>query len=163
MLPANYLLKCNKEQLTVFAKSIFCIDSEMYSYWILYSTLQQADKSNLSLIYIWSRRWDSCLTKELGFNSQQGQVFHTESILAPGPPSLLSSGYWGLFPEGVKWPGCEVDHSSPHSVKVKNGGAILPLQMSSWHGAWLITHRDNFTFIAYMIIIQPEEGNCNDY
>jgi len=30
-----------------------------------------------------------------------------------GPPTLLSSGYWG-----VKWPGHEADHSPP-SAKVK--------------------------------------------
>jgi len=36
------------------------------------------------------------------------------------PPSLLSNGYWGLFPWGVKWMGHEADSSPP-----------LP-HMSSW-------------------------------
>jgi hypothetical protein len=34
-----------------------------------------------------------------------------------GPPSFLSSGYWGLF--GVNWPGHEADHSLPTSSEVK--------------------------------------------
>jgi len=36
------------------------------------------------------------------------------------PPSLLSNGYWGLFPWGVKWPGHEGDHSPSSRAKVKN-------------------------------------------
>jgi hypothetical protein len=43
-----------------------------------------------------------------------------------GPTSLLSSGYRGFFPWGVKQPGHEADHSPPSSAKVKNGGAIPP-------------------------------------
>jgi hypothetical protein len=41
------------------------------------------------------------------------------STLALGPPSLLSSGYQGLFPRGVKQPGREANHSPPTSDKVK--------------------------------------------
>jgi hypothetical protein len=36
-----------------------------------------------------------------------------------GPPNLLSIGYRGLFPPGVKRPGCEADHSPPVSAEVK--------------------------------------------
>jgi hypothetical protein len=36
-----------------------------------------------------------------------------------GPPSFLSNGYRGLFPRGVKRPGCEADHSPPTSAEVK--------------------------------------------
>jgi hypothetical protein len=43
-----------------------------------------------------------------------------------GPPSLLSSGYRGRFPYGVKRPECEADHSPPSSAEVKNVGAIPP-------------------------------------
>jgi hypothetical protein len=33
---------------------------------------------------------------------------------------------------GVKWPGCETDHSPPPSAKIKNGEAmLLSLRMSS--------------------------------
>jgi hypothetical protein len=36
-----------------------------------------------------------------------------------GPPSLLSNGYPGLFPQGVKRQGRESDHSPPISAEVK--------------------------------------------
>jgi hypothetical protein len=36
------------------------------------------------------------------------------------PPSLLSNGYWGSLSLGVKWLGCEADHSPLTSVEVKN-------------------------------------------
>jgi hypothetical protein len=39
------------------------------------------------------------------------------------------------------------DSSPPSSAKVKKIGAIPPLpHMSSWRSAYLIKHRDNFTF-----------------
>jgi hypothetical protein len=37
-----------------------------------------------------------------------------------GLPSLLSNGYRGLFPQGVKRPGREADQSPPTSAEVKN-------------------------------------------
>jgi hypothetical protein len=41
-----------------------------------------------------------------------------------------------MVSQGIKWQGCEMDHSPPSSVEVKNGGAIPPLpHMTSWHGA----------------------------
>jgi hypothetical protein len=40
-----------------------------------------------------------------------------------------------------------IDHSSPSSAEVKNGGAIPPLpHMFSWYKALLIKHRGNITF-----------------
>jgi hypothetical protein len=36
-----------------------------------------------------------------------------------GPPSLLSNGYRGLFPQWVKRPWREADHSPPTSAEVK--------------------------------------------
>jgi hypothetical protein len=36
-----------------------------------------------------------------------------------GSPKLLSNGYRGLFPRGVKWPGREIDHSPPTSADFK--------------------------------------------
>jgi hypothetical protein len=49
-----------------------------------------------------------------------------------GPPSLLSNGYQPQFPQGVKRPGHEADHSHPSSAEVKNGGVMPPLpNMSS--------------------------------
>jgi hypothetical protein len=44
--------------------------------------------------------------------------------------------YWGLFPQGVKWPGREANYSPACSAEIKNGRAIPPLpHMSSWCGA----------------------------
>jgi hypothetical protein len=53
-----------------------------------------------------------------------------------GPPSFLSSGYWGEISPGVKQQGHEADHSLLSSSEVKKGGVIPPfLHMSSWHSA----------------------------
>jgi hypothetical protein len=58
-----------------------------------------------------------------------------------------------LFLE-LKLPGREADHSPPASAEVKNGGDILPLpDTSSWHSAYFIKLRDNFTFTFYIVII----------
>jgi hypothetical protein len=55
-----------------------------------------------------------CTTKELEFDFRQGQdtfLFSTESkSWLQGPPSLLFSGYQGLFFPGLKRPGREVYH-----------------------------------------------------
>jgi hypothetical protein len=57
-----------------------------------------------------------------------------------------------MFPRALKRPGCEVDHS-PSSVEVKNGGCIPPLpHTSSWRGAKLIKHRDDFTFFNLLMM-----------
>jgi hypothetical protein len=59
-------------------------------------------------------------------------------------------GTGGSSPE-VKGQGYEADHSSPSSVKVRNGGAIPPHPHTPlWHGAKLIKHREIFTFIFPM-------------
>jgi hypothetical protein len=53
------------------------------------------------------------------------QVFLISRFIKPlsfflwGSPSLLSNGYQGLFPLGVKRPGREADHSPPSSAEVK--------------------------------------------
>jgi hypothetical protein len=51
------------------------------------------------------------------------------------PPSLLSNGYWGLFPfPGVDRPGCETDLSPPTSAEVKK--------------TWIYTSIPPYTFMA---------------
>jgi hypothetical protein len=41
----------------------------------------------------------------------------------------------------------KVTNSPLSNAEVKNGGAMPPPpSMSSWHSAYLIKHRDNFTF-----------------
>jgi hypothetical protein len=48
---------------------------------------------------------------------------------------------------GVQLEVREAERSLPSSAEDKNGEAITPLShTSSWHGACLIKHRDNFTF-----------------
>jgi hypothetical protein len=53
-----------------------------------------------------------------------------------GPPNLLSNGYRGLLPCGVKRPGRETDHSSPNNAEVKKSEPVHPLPHTlSWHSA----------------------------
>jgi hypothetical protein len=49
-------------------------------------------------------------------------------------PSSYSMGTGGSFPE-VKRQEREADHSPPSSAEVKNGRAVSPLCLSSWHNA----------------------------
>jgi hypothetical protein len=63
------------------------------------------------------------MTRVLGFNSQQGlgifsSPLHPEWLR--GSPSLLYSGYQGLFLAEVKQAGHEADHLPPTGAKVKN-------------------------------------------
>jgi hypothetical protein len=52
----------------------------------------------------------------------------------------------GTLSKGVNRPGSKTDYSPPSSAEIHNGGAITPLHhTSSWRGAELIKHRDNFT------------------
>jgi hypothetical protein len=52
--------------------------------------------------------------------------------------SLLSSGYVGLFPWGVKRPGRESDHSPPTSAEVKK--------------MWICTSTPPYAFMVYCLI-----------
>jgi hypothetical protein len=59
-----------------------------------------------------------------------------------GPPNLLSNGYWGLFFPGVKL----TAHLQlvPRSSKC---GSIRPVPHTpSCRSAWLVKHRDSYTF-----------------
>jgi hypothetical protein len=52
------------------------------------------------------------------------------------PYSLLSNGYLGRFPMGIKRPGREANHLLPSSAKIEKGGAIPPFfHVSSRHSA----------------------------
>jgi hypothetical protein len=59
------------------------------------------------------------------------------------PTSLLTNGYQGFFPWGVKWLGSEVCHSPPPSAEVKNVWSYTSTPPIRLHGVVL---RDNFTF-----------------
>jgi hypothetical protein len=91
----------------------------------------------------------------------QGSVPGRGRRFLPSPVARPALGHtqpfvqWVLGPLslGVKWPGCEADHSPPSSAEDKNGGDIPPLpHMSSWHIAYLIKHRNNFTFYIITLI-----------
>jgi hypothetical protein len=58
----------------------------------------------------------------------------------------------------------ETDHSPSSRAGVKNGGAIPPLpHTSSGRGAWLIKHRDNFSFTLILIEIQFPRAKSYSY
>jgi hypothetical protein len=61
-----------------------------------------------------------------------------------GPPSLLSSGYRGLFRRVYSSLGVKLTTVS--SAEVKKGGALFPLShMPSWHLS--IKYMDKFAFV----------------
>jgi len=75
---------------------------------------------------------------ELGFESRQGQeIFFSPKGLerSQGPTMSYLIGTAIIFAR-VKRPGCEVDHSPPFSVEVKNGWrhSSAPPYMTSWRG-----------------------------
>jgi hypothetical protein len=87
-------------------------------------------------------------------SDQQGQDFFslfgtaTRPALVPTQPTIQ----WvpEALSHGVEQQGHEADCSLPSSAKVKNGGAIPSRpHASSWHGAYLISHWDNFTFYQH--------------
>jgi hypothetical protein len=87
----------------------------------------------------------------LGFDSQWGLgifLFTTTSRMALGPTQPPIQWVQGAHSLGVKWPGCEADHSSPSSAKIKECMDIYlnSTNMPAWHVAQLKKkHRDNFT------------------
>jgi hypothetical protein len=61
-------------------------------------------------------------------------------------------GIGGSF-DGVKRPGRQTNYSPLPTAEVKNGGAIYSLPHTySWRVAYLIRHRDNFTFYILLLL-----------
>jgi hypothetical protein len=53
----------------------------------------------------------------------------------------------GVLSPGLKGPGSEADHSRPTSDEVRNVWiCTFTPHTSSWRSAYLVKHRDNFTF-----------------
>ena len=52
-----------------------------------------------------------------GIESWHGRIFCTHPCLPWGLSSLLYNGYWVI--PGVKWLGCDINHSSQYSAEVK--------------------------------------------
>jgi hypothetical protein len=83
-----------------------------------------------------------------GFDSRQGQDFSLVHNVQTGSGPTQPPGRWvpRALSQGVKRQGREADHSPPTSAEIENGGAIRSLlHTSSWSGAQLIKHKDNFT------------------
>jgi hypothetical protein len=73
----------------------------------------------------------------------RGKIFVLSTSLIPvlGPTQPPISGYRGSFPRGVKL--TTYLQLVPRS---RIRGYILPLRTSSWHGAEIVKHKENFTF-----------------
>jgi hypothetical protein len=64
-----------------------------------------------------------------------------------GPLSLLSDGYRGLFPRFLNGWGVNLTTHLQPVPRSRKRGSIHPLPRTpSWRSAWLVKHRDNFTF-----------------
>jgi hypothetical protein len=85
-------------------------------------------------------------------------------FISPSPPDRLwghptsyTMGTWSSFP-GVKRPGREADHSPPTSAEVKKMWTLQPLtHKPSWASAYLVKHRDNFTFTLRSILVRQAD------
>jgi hypothetical protein len=88
----------------------------------------------------------------------RGSIRGRGNILFCTPQHSDPPIWWvpGALSRGVKRPRRKAYNSLPSSAEVKNGGTISPLpHMSSWHGAYLIKHMDNFFF---SLALQPNPG-----
>jgi hypothetical protein len=84
------------------------------------------------------------------FNSQQGPgifLFSIMSSLALGPTQPPIQWVLEALSLGVKWPGCEADHSHPSSAKVKNAWLPTSTLQYIFKALCLVKHRDSFTFL----------------
>jgi hypothetical protein len=81
-----------------------------------------------------ARARDVALLHSIQTSSETSQVSHP-----------MATG--GALSPGIKWPGCEANHSSPSVAKVNNMSSyisILQCAFMAWH---LIKYRGNFTYI----------------
>jgi hypothetical protein len=85
----------------------------------------------------------------------------TMSRLRLGPTQPPIQWIMEALSTGVKWPGCEADHSAPSSAKVKNAWSYtstpphifmaLHIVKGYLFMAWyLLKHRDNIIFILIL-------------
>jgi hypothetical protein len=74
-----------------------------------------------------------------------------DQFLGPTQPPIQC--VLGALSQAVKQPRLEANHSPLASADVRNVAALPPLlHASSWCDAYLIKHRNNFTFTFYLTI-----------
>jgi hypothetical protein len=77
------------------------------------------------------------------------RIFSTSSRPVLGPIQPPIQWVPGSLYSGVKRPRREADHSPPVSAEVKKMWIHSP-HTPSWRSAWLVKHRDNFTFFTFI-------------
>jgi hypothetical protein len=80
-------------------------------------------------------------------------LFTTMSRLALGAhPASYPMCTRGSLPGGLKWPGCETEHSPPSSAAVKNVWSYTATVPYVSMVSCLIKHRDNFSFLSLLYL-----------
>ena len=88
-------------------------------------------KMTLKFLYLITTGWTIRL-----FNpgrEKRFSVLHNHANQFWGPYNLLFNGWQCSFP-GAKWPGREIDHSSPYSAEVKNEWGYTSTPLARRHG-----------------------------
>jgi hypothetical protein len=76
-------------------------------------------------------------------SSRSNGLWSTESILSDGKRG---------FSTGIKRQGNEVYHlPPPHAVVKKSGSVYKMSNTSSWRSAYLVKHKENFIFYAFIL------------
>jgi hypothetical protein len=85
----------------------------------------------------------------VGFRVPVGSRIFTSSCRSDrlwGPPSLLSSGYGGLFPQGKSGRGLKLTTHLQRVQRSRKRRSVHPLHYTtSWPSAYLVKYRDFFT------------------
>jgi len=77
----------------------------------------------------------SMVTRLTGWTTGVRFLFPAKCRLAPGPLSLLSNAYSGLFSPGERQLECAADHSPHSSAEIKNVWSYSSTTHTSWRGA----------------------------
>jgi hypothetical protein len=87
------------------------------------------------------------------FDSQRGLgiFLFTASRMALGPTQPPIQWVPGALSLGVKWLGCEADHSPPSSTEVKNVWSYTSTPQYVFMVWCLVKHRDSFTYILHLV------------